>query len=69
MKRKITILVLLALVFCCYSCNYLDIVPDELPTEEDAFNDRYAAERYLYSAIRTCPTSVTAVSGSCRPRK
>ena len=49
MKRKITILVLLALVFCCYSCNYLDIVPDELPTEEDAFNDRYAAERYLYS--------------------
>lgn len=55
MKRKITILVLLALVFCCYSCNYLDIVPDELPTEEDAFNNRYAAERYLYSCYSHLP--------------
>ena len=55
MKRKITILTLLAIVFCCYSCNYLDIVPDELPTEEDAFNDRYAAERYLYSCYSHLP--------------
>ncbi|OUN76135.1 hypothetical protein B5G09_11415 [Alistipes sp. An54] len=55
MKRKITILTLLTIVFCCYSCNYLDIVPDELPTEEDAFNDRYAAERYLYSCYSHLP--------------
>lgn len=55
MKRKITILTLLTIVFCCYSCNYLDIVPDEMPTEEDAFNDRYAAERYLYSCYSHLP--------------
>lgn len=39
------------LVLCLFgvSCNYLDIVPDERPTEEDAFKDKKAAERYLYS--------------------
>lgn len=31
------------------SCDFLDIVPDETPTETDAFRDAKAAERYLYS--------------------
>ena len=31
------------------SCNYLDIVPDEKATEEDAFKNPKAALRYLYS--------------------
>lgn len=41
------------LIFVCAillsSCNYLDIVPDEKGSEEDAFKDPSAAERYLYS--------------------
>lgn len=50
MKNKFNIgfITLLVLVLCL-SCNYLDIVPDERPTEEDAFKDKKAAERYLYS--------------------
>lgn len=55
MKRNITILAFLVIAFCFYSCDYLDVVPDELPTEEDAFNDRYAAERYLYSCYSHLP--------------
>ncbi len=29
------------------SCNYLNVVPDAIPTLDDAFADRYAAEQYL----------------------
>lgn len=29
------------------SCNYLDVVPDQIPTLDDAFADRYTAEQYL----------------------
>ncbi|MDG5798921.1 RagB/SusD family nutrient uptake outer membrane protein [Marinilabiliaceae bacterium ANBcel2] len=44
--------------------DYLDVVPDERPTEEDAFNNIYAAENFLYSCYsympnpRTGPTSL-----------
>ncbi|AIM36833.1 hypothetical protein KO02_09060 [Sphingobacterium sp. ML3W] len=37
------------------SCNYLDVVPDERPTEADAFKDKNAAERYLYSCYSFMP--------------
>ena len=38
MKQVINKIVLvLVLVVSCYSCNYLDIVPDENATEADAF--------------------------------
>lgn len=50
MKNKISIqFLILALFFSLAGCNYLDIVPDERPTEEDAFKDKKAAETYLYS--------------------
>lgn len=50
MKQVINKIVLvLVLVVSCYSCNYLDIVPDENATEADAFKNLAAAERYLYS--------------------
>ena len=50
MKQLINKIVLvLVLVVSCYSCNYLDIVPDENATEADAFKNLAAAERYLYS--------------------
>ncbi|MDR2474176.1 MAG: RagB/SusD family nutrient uptake outer membrane protein [Tannerella sp.] len=30
-----------------FSCDYLDVVPDQIPTLDDAFADRYTAEQYL----------------------
>ena len=37
------------------SCDYLDVVPDERPTEKDAFKDERAADRYLYSCYSFLP--------------
>jgi hypothetical protein len=37
------------------SCNFLDVVPDERPTEEDVFGDFFAARRYLYSCYSYLP--------------
>ncbi|MGJ1434618.1 RagB/SusD family nutrient uptake outer membrane protein [Sphingobacterium siyangense] len=53
MNYKIILLLLLVLGFS--GCNYLDVVPDERPTEEDAFKDKNAAERYLYSCYSFMP--------------
>ncbi len=49
MKKYCIIIIIFSLLMGVVSCNYLDVVPDERPTEEDAFRDKYAAERYLYS--------------------
>lgn len=38
------------------SCNYLDILPDEMGTEEDAFKDPIAAKQYLYSCYSFMPS-------------
>lgn len=52
MKNKLyQALLLIFLVAGISSCDYLDIVPDERPTEEDAFKDKNAAERYLYLSL------------------
>lgn len=42
-------------VVMCSSCNFLDIVPDEKPTEEDAFKNPQQTERYLYSCYAYIP--------------
>lgn len=42
-------------LFICASCNYLDIVPDEKATEEDAFRTPKATLRYLYSCYSYIP--------------
>ena len=56
MKNKLyQALLLIFLVAGISSCDYLDIVPDERPTEEDAFKDKNAAERYLYSCYAFMP--------------
>jgi len=39
------------------SCNFLDIVPDEADSEESAFKDVLALERYLYSCYSYIPFS------------
>ena len=43
---KKTALLLIALITYT-SCNYLDIVPDEMDREENAFEDPNAALRYI----------------------
>lgn len=55
MKKNIIITIALSVILGITSCNYLDVVPDERPTEEDAFKDKYAAERYLYSCYSFIP--------------
>ncbi|MDR3246855.1 MAG: RagB/SusD family nutrient uptake outer membrane protein [Prevotellaceae bacterium] len=37
------------------SCNYLDIVPDNVPTIDHAFRNRAEAERYLYGLFSYLP--------------
>ena len=37
------------------SCNFLDIVPDERPTEKDTFSDRNKGIDYLYSCYAYLP--------------
>lgn len=55
MKKNYIIVFILSILLGVSSCDYLDIVPDERPTEEDAFKDKYAAERYLYSCYSFMP--------------
>lgn len=55
MKTIKNILYLLVLAIIMGSCNFLDIVPDERPTEKDAFEDIEAAERFMYSCYAFLP--------------
>ena len=65
MKNKLyQALLLIFLVAGISSCDYLDIVPDERPTEEDAFKDKNAAERYLYSCYAFMPKEREVVQSS-----
>lgn len=57
MKNFKYIFVLLMGLFSFSSCDYLDIVPDERPTEEDAFEDISALQRYMYSCYGYLPLS------------
>ena len=54
-KNIIRILMSVAAVWAAASCNFLDVVPDEIPTDKDAFADQPAAERYLYSCYAYLP--------------
>lgn len=51
--QKLFILTVIAIGFA--SCSYLDVVPDEKPTEQDAFEDTNAAERFMYSCYSYLP--------------
>ena len=63
MKKIKFILYTLLVSFIFSSCDFLDIVPDERPKEEDAFEDVQAAERFLYSCYAYLP-SPNSGSGS-----
>ncbi len=55
MKTLRYLILILLLLGVVSSCDYLDIVPDERPTEEDAFKDPKAAQRFLYSCYSYLP--------------
>lgn len=57
MKRYIYLLLISVAVLSTNSCeDYLDIVPDERPTDEDAFRTPQAALGYLYSCYGYIPS-------------
>ncbi|MDR2775952.1 MAG: RagB/SusD family nutrient uptake outer membrane protein, partial [Tannerella sp.] len=45
-----------------FSCNYLDVVPDNIPTIDDGFKNRYEAERFLYGCFSYLPSFASASS-------
>ena len=56
MKKEIKYICCFLLVGLSFiSCNYLDIMPNEVATEKDAFANPKAAEKYLYSCYGYLP--------------
>jgi hypothetical protein len=55
MKKRVYSLLIFCLIFSVSSCSYLDIVPDNIPTIDDAFETRAAAERYLFTCFHYLP--------------
>lgn len=53
--KKIYLLILVLLGGIYPSCNYLDIVPDEIPTESDAFSTMTNARKFLMSCYSFLP--------------
>lgn len=47
----------LALALTVSSCNYLDVVPDNIATLDNAFSDRYTTEQYLATCYWGMPKS------------
>lgn len=62
MKKLLYLFLMLASVSLTACNNYLDIVPDERATEQDAFKDIEAAERFLYSCYSYMPNPNNATS-------
>ena len=60
MKIIYKLLFLLFLMLGYSSCDFLNIVPDEITTEEDAFKDRNAAKNFVYSCYGYLPQSNVA---------
>lgn len=63
--KKINYILILLLGFfigILPSCDFLDVVPDEKATEEDAFEDREAAMRFLYSCYAYIPNPRSGTS-------
>lgn len=56
MKKIINTIVLLACILGLGSCNdYLNVVPDNIPTINHAFNNRINAEKYLFTCYSYLP--------------
>jgi starch-binding outer membrane protein, SusD/RagB family len=50
---KTIFLIIFTVIF--NGCNYLDVVPDNVTTIDNAFTMRYAAEKYLFTCYRYLP--------------
>jgi hypothetical protein len=61
MKLINSILIFL-LVGLLQACNYLDIVPDNIPTIEMAFSDRQSAEKYLFTCYSYVPAAGSPIA-------
>lgn len=55
LKKIVPIMLLLAALLGCTK-SYLDVVPDNVPTLDHAFANRYEAEKYLYTCYSYLPT-------------
>ncbi|WP_430973326.1 RagB/SusD family nutrient uptake outer membrane protein [Sunxiuqinia rutila] len=63
MKKMYKLLIALLWVTALAGCtDYLDVVPDERPTEADAFKNVYAAENFLYSCYSYIPNPRSGTS-------
>ena len=60
--KKFNIAFIISLLLALYSCDYLDIVPDNIATIEYAFRDRTQAEKYLYTCYGYRP-QIGAIDG------
>ncbi|MEA4917687.1 RagB/SusD family nutrient uptake outer membrane protein [Proteiniphilum sp.] len=58
MKLIYKYLVCSCIVLIGTSCNFLDVVPDNVATEKHAFADRYTVEKYLASCYWRIPKTV-----------
>src|SRR5688500_14450012 len=54
---KLKIIAVFVVGMLAGSCNYLDVVPDNVPTLENAFTLRAVAERYLFTCYSWLPQS------------
>lgn len=53
-RAKAAVMAVLTLFFTA-SCDYLDVVPDDIPTLDHAFEDKAQAEKYLYTCYGYLP--------------
>lgn len=57
MKSIYQYLICIVMALSVNSCSYLDVVPDNVATLENAFSDRYTAEKYLATCYWGMPKS------------
>ncbi|MDP4189749.1 MAG: RagB/SusD family nutrient uptake outer membrane protein, partial [Bacteroidota bacterium] len=54
--KKILYIIIIFILTSFNSCNYLDVVPDNVATIEYAFRNRTVTEKYLYTCYSYLPT-------------
>lgn len=64
MKRKLKISILFLSLQAVIGCNYLDVVPDNVPTIDNAFTLRSAAKKFLYTCYSYLPQHGQLTSAS-----
>ena len=55
---KIPVILGVLLILGIPACNWLDVVPDNLPTIDDAFSNKATAEKSLFSCYRYLPNPI-----------